>query len=173
MDHTQCSSRLLIGFAIDWAANPYHLSLINGTTSAAQHFDVNQIIYVGGTLRSPIHHEELRNILYNYINNNFLDGLIISAACIRRYISENELSSFLNQFSPLPMVTLTEKVEGIPCVRTDNSNGLKELIRHLVHDHNYKNIGFIKGTVKELSRVAKKNFNHFNLHYFSYIHSIQ
>ena len=140
------SPRLLIGFAIDWVANPYHLSLINGTTNAAQHFDVNQIIYVGGTLHSPIHHEEIHNIIYRYINKNMLDGLIISAACIKRYVDKDELTRFLEQFKPLPMVTITEKVKNIPCIQTDNNNGLKKLILHLIYDHKYKNIGFIKGT---------------------------
>lgn len=146
MSPVPSSPRLLIGFAIDWAANPYHLSLINGTTTAALHFDVNQIIYVGGTIHSPVHHEGIRNIVFNYINKNMLDGLIISAASIKRYASQEDLILFLEQFKPLPMVTITEKVKDIPCVRINNAKGLKELILHLIHDHHYKNIGFIKGT---------------------------
>ncbi|MBN2445009.1 MAG: substrate-binding domain-containing protein [Spirochaetales bacterium] len=145
MTQASFSQRLLIGFAIDWSANPYHLSLINGSTKAAQHFDANQIIYVGGTLHSPIHHEKICNIIYNYINKSMLDGLIISAACIKRYVGSDELSGFIKQFQPLPMVTITEKVDNIPCIRTDNSKGLRELLLHLIHDHKYKNIGFIKG----------------------------
>ncbi|MBN2533928.1 MAG: substrate-binding domain-containing protein [Spirochaetales bacterium] len=126
--------------------NSYHLSLINGATNAAQHFDVNQIIYMGDTLHSPVHNEEIRNIIYNYINNNMLDGLIIAAACIGGYAGRDKLTRFLDQFKPLPMVTMTEKIQDIPCIKTDNSKGLKELIHHLIYDHHYKHIGFIKGT---------------------------
>ncbi|MBN1700095.1 MAG: substrate-binding domain-containing protein [Spirochaetales bacterium] len=143
---TTNSRRLTAGFAIDWTVSAYHMTLIKGTTDAARDYDVNEIIYIGGNLTAATQLEMNKNIIYNYITSDLINGLLISAATIKRFSSRDEMSKFCYQFSPFPIVTIAEEIKGIPCVETDNTTGIRDMLFHLIHDHKYRRFAFIKGT---------------------------
>lgn len=55
------------------------------------------------------------------------------------------MNSFLSHFDGIPILTLEEKLPGYPCIRTDNSRGMRDAIEHLIKEHKRKHICFVAG----------------------------
>lgn len=149
--------RITIGLLIDWTNAPYHLDLIRGVREAAKKHDVNLIIYVGGAINSPVQFEVNRNVVYNIVDPFQVDGLVISAASLKRTCTMEELAEFCRCFVSLPVVTIGHAVPGLHFVGTDNKTGMQELMHHLIHDHQYRKFAFLKGP--EGNQDAEERFN--------------
>ena len=82
--------------------------------------------------------------LISYAAPESLDAIIFEAGTIGCFITKQKLKSILSGFSRIPVITLSEEVEGYPCIR-HSSNALSEEINHLIHVHGRKRIAFIGG----------------------------
>ena len=69
---------------------------------------------------------------------------MIASGTLSIFLNKDE---FLEKFivsNDIPKVLFGVDVKGVPSIIIDNKNGLKKAIKHLIVDHNYKKIGFIK-----------------------------
>ncbi|MBN2536307.1 MAG: substrate-binding domain-containing protein [Spirochaetales bacterium] len=151
------NSRITIGLLIDWANAPYHLDLIRGVREAVQKHNVNLIMYIGGAINAPMQFEVNRNIVYSLVDPFQVDGLVISAASLKRTCSIEELYEFCYRFRSYPLITIGHNVPGIHNVGTDNKTGMEELMHHLIHDHKYRKFAFLRGP--EGNQDAEDRFN--------------
>ena len=87
------------------------------------------------------------------------DGLIIFADAFDDPHAQESFNRFFSNFKNKPMVSLSKRLEDISSIVVDNTNGMKELIDHLIIDHNYKKFAFIKGP--EFNYDADERFNAF------------
>ena len=138
------TSRPTIGFLIDWTEDEYHLSLLNGIADGAVERDVNLICFEGGGINSPRGFETGRNLLYELVGTENVDGVIISST-LGSHAEPAELTAFCRRFEPLPIVTVGMEIEGIPSVAIDNESGIRALLRHLIEVHGYRDFAFIQG----------------------------
>ncbi|MBN2442779.1 MAG: substrate-binding domain-containing protein [Spirochaetales bacterium] len=145
MPYKRTQNRPTIGLFIDWAENPYHIRLIAGITNQACKKDINLFTFVGGCIHSTRGWEKPRNIIYEFVKGNTLDGLIISSGSIGHYCTTEDIKEFANRFSFLPTISISQNIPGIPSIIVDNRSGLKKMIRHLIEDHHYKRIAMITG----------------------------
>ena len=116
-----------------------------GIVEKAREHGFNTLAFVGRGLSHDQTDKYTSNIIYQLANENSLAGLIILSAGIRSITSSQELLDFCEQFRPLPMVSVGEKIEGIPSVLIDNQKGLQDLIEHLIIVHARRKIAFVKG----------------------------
>jgi serine phosphatase RsbU (regulator of sigma subunit)/DNA-binding LacI/PurR family transcriptional regulator len=135
-----------IGFLTEGLSGEYQSGVWPGITDAARKHNVNVICFTGGALSvSPMEPWEYqRNFLYDIAEKSNLDGFII-AGSLGSYVSDDVLNEFLGRFSHLPAVTLGPASESIPAIFVDNRSGMRSLITHLVQDHSYRKIAFIRG----------------------------
>lgn len=63
------------------------------------------------------------------------------------FIGYEDYCKFLEKYKNIPIVSIAIKVPGIPSLIIDNDIGFKEIIYHLIKDHNYKRIAFIRGPI--------------------------
>ncbi len=138
-------SRTCIALLIDWAENMYHMDLINGVRSKAEENDCNLIIYIGGCINSTRKWESPRNVIYDMVSSKTVSGIVVSSASIGHFSTFGQITDFFSKFSDIPLVSISVPVEGIPSVITDNKSGLRKLLLHLINDHGYERIAFIKG----------------------------
>ncbi|MBN2440709.1 MAG: substrate-binding domain-containing protein [Spirochaetales bacterium] len=160
--------RCTIGMLIDWVVNPYQELIFRGVKDFAETNDVNLICFEGGSIKSPRPYEAHRNILYKMVSKERLDGLIILAATISRFVSYPEMKVFCDQFKPLPIVSLSYLMEGIHSIILDNQAGMSRLMEHLIEQHEFRSFGFIKGTEgnqdsDERYDVFLKSLSRFNI----------
>ncbi|MFN8399664.1 MAG: substrate-binding domain-containing protein [Anaerolineales bacterium] len=120
-----------------------------GVLDAAHAVDFNVVSFVGGK-PSALHSQDGRSYgLYDLINPEQIDGVLISAD-IAHGLSRDELQKFIDFLSPLPMASFAVPTKGVPAVIADNDSGMRAIVRHLIEDHNYQRIAFVRGPVGQV-----------------------
>ncbi|MBN2533631.1 MAG: substrate-binding domain-containing protein [Spirochaetales bacterium] len=160
--------RKKIGLFIDWIESPYHIELISNLEAAAQKLGVNLLTFVGGALHSPQKYEALCNGIYDFVEKNTVDGILLAAGSLGHYCSSGDLVQFCKKYHPLPVISISQVLPGIPSIISDNTTGLKSLIQHLIVDHGYKRIGFIKGIEgnqdgEQRYNIYRETLSHYNI----------
>lgn len=112
-------------------------------TAAAR--DVNLLCFVGGRLCSFDGFEAQGNIIYDLANVDNVDGLLVMTSVVSSHVGPEETKVFCEAFRPLPLVSIGLIMEGFPSLVVDNETGLRDALVHLVEDHAYRRIAFIRG----------------------------
>lgn len=126
----------------------YEGVLFSGVLDAAREYDVNLICFAGGLLDDAFSNEYFtqRNFIYELPCRDNVDGLIIvSGTMVGHEGGQERLQAFCESFRPLPMVSIGLPLADIPSILVDNVTGLDALISHLVEEHGYHRIAFIRG----------------------------
>ncbi len=114
-----------------------------GAAQFARQRDVNLIGFAGGILGSHAGFEAQGNVLFDLVNAQNVDGLII-AGILGHYIGAKKLHEFCRRYHNIPMVSLEVPLPGIPCVSLDFYQGMREVVTHLLEVHGYRRIAFIR-----------------------------
>ncbi len=115
-----------------------------GVADAAKERGANLICYPGGVLHEPKGFGAQANILYDLVDTEFLDGLVIWGALGAMH-SSREFLKFIERYHPLPIVSVALTLAGVPSVLTDNHGGMGQSVTHLIESHNCRRIIYIKG----------------------------
>ena len=126
----------------------YSSNIWKGVKSAARIHGGNTVCFSGGAINNPYFCDKNNNKVYELANINNLDGLISVSSSIGSYLSADEMKNFLSNFNSLPLVNIGPKIAGIPGLRINNNSGMKNLFKHLIEKHGYKNIAYIYGPEK-------------------------
>jgi signal transduction histidine kinase/DNA-binding LacI/PurR family transcriptional regulator/putative methionine-R-sulfoxide reductase with GAF domain len=137
--------RLTIGYLISWVHDPIFQIMWAGVDDVARKYDVNLLCFLGGPLQSPHYFVEQRNIIYDLITEENLDGLIIASAVLGTYISPEEFEAFYRKYRSLPIVSVAQQLKDIPSVVIDNEQGMRSAVTHLLETHGLTRIAFIQG----------------------------
>ena len=116
-------------------------SLLDG---AEQH-DVNLICFPGGRLQAADSFEIQRNAIFDLASQHCLDGLITWSSSLGGVLGPAEIKAFHQRYQTLPMVSLAQFMEGMPTVSVDNYLGMRALLAHLIEEHGFKRLAFIRG----------------------------
>lgn len=135
--------RLTIGYITQHAYHGIGLSLLTGIYDAARDFDINLINVVGGSTLREVNLAEIT--AFKLLNSTNIGGLITWATSLRYYMSINKIEEFHKRYKPLPIVSIAMPMKEIPSVLIDNEMGMKQILGHLIKDHGYRKIAFIKG----------------------------
>ncbi|HUN07425.1 MAG TPA: substrate-binding domain-containing protein [Aggregatilineales bacterium] len=111
----------------------------------AQERDVNLLLIVGRMLQST-NVAPSPNTLYQLVSPNSTDGVIISGG-LGHYVGVQSFQDFCEPFAPLPVVCTDTLLDKYPGVTTDFYGGMRKLMQHLIHDHGYRRIAFICGSL--------------------------
>ncbi|HUI90726.1 MAG TPA: substrate-binding domain-containing protein [Chitinivibrionales bacterium] len=98
------------------------------------------------------------NPLFEHVSAADIDGLIISGT-LGSYDSPEAFGSFYSRYLPLPMVSIGKALGDMPAVFVDNEAGYRELVRHLIHEHRFKHLAFLRGPQEDPD--AELRFNVF------------
>ena len=75
-----------------------------------------------------------------------LDGIILLTSVLNDNYLFNKKSDIERIWGNLPVVSVGQKIEGIPSVLIDTNESMKQLIEHLILKHNYRKFLYISGT---------------------------
>jgi GAF domain-containing protein/DNA-binding LacI/PurR family transcriptional regulator len=135
--------RLTIGYLTHWIGSSYRAMWPGIYDTACKH-DVNLICFPAGQLRTP-HQLRQRNVIFDLITAEKLDGLILRSEALAAHIPPKEFEALHKKYSPIPMVSIARAMPGIPCLLLDNVQGMRSVITHLIETHGYRHIAFIRG----------------------------
>jgi len=135
-----------IGFLTESLNSIYQSNCWIGASDEAIKREFSLICYAGGSLgvSSWDPYEPQRNAIYNFVNVNNLQGLIITGS-LGNFIPVSQFETFYRKFRDIPMVCLGPGMQSVPTVVVDNSQGMRELISHLVESHLCRKIAFVRG----------------------------
>jgi PAS domain S-box-containing protein len=141
----QQKERQTIGLLLDRMGERYQAHVWPGVADAAQEKGANLICFPGRSLRAPYSHDAHRNVLYDLVGPENVDGLVILSGSLGNYVPLKEAQAFCDRFRPLPMVSIALGLEGIPSLVVDNYSGVRQAVDHLIERHDLRRIAFIRG----------------------------
>ena len=139
--------RLNIGCIVDEIIYEYQTKIWGTLISNAQKENINLFTFVGARLHSEQGFDVYANHVYSLINSQSIDGLIILSSTLVGKIPKEKIEEFIKKYLPLPMVSVGLEMENLPSLLIDNKGEVKKALSHLVEDHGYRNIAFIRGPV--------------------------
>lgn len=135
-----------LGLFVTSAEDRYESAILRGVFDSVQASGGHLICFTSGALRSYHGFESKRNILYDLVTSNTLDGLVISGA-LGHNIGVDEMTRLCSRYHPLPMVSIALPMEGIPGLRVDSLTGMRRVVDHLLDAHGKRRVAFIRGPV--------------------------
>jgi DNA-binding LacI/PurR family transcriptional regulator/signal transduction histidine kinase len=142
------SKRKTIGLIINDVDGNIQPILLKNVKKAVENFDCNLIIFEGRILNYENVIASQHNIIYKLIDSERIDGLIIPGCLIMDKVGHEGIAEFCNQFKGIPIVSVGMVIPEATNLLVDNKAGMKSLVNHMVKDHGYKKIAFIKGPEK-------------------------
>src|SRR5512144_1351609 len=118
---------------------------------SAERHDVNLICFPGGRLQAMDSFEVQRNAIFDLASHKCLDGLITWASTLGGVLGPAEIQAFQHRYQSLPMVSLAQFMEGMPTVSVDNYLGMRALLAHLMEEHGFRRLAFIRGPEEHYS----------------------
>jgi DNA-binding LacI/PurR family transcriptional regulator/anti-anti-sigma regulatory factor len=139
------NTRPTIGLLTYGMGMPLNDTVWWGVADAAQERDVNLLCLPGKPLRSPIGFDAQANVLYDLVSAENIDGLVIWGGALAHHVSSKEIQVFCERYRPLPIVSISLLLEGIPSLLVDDYQGMHHAIVHLIEIHGYRRIVFVRG----------------------------
>ena len=116
-----------------------------GVLDSAKAQDVNVVSFSGGKPTPiPSPSGNLSYGLYDLIKPGQFDGILL-AADMSHGVSIDEVKIFCKTFTPTPIASFAIPMKNVPTYMTDNEGGMRAVIKHLIEEHGYKRIAFIRG----------------------------
>jgi signal transduction histidine kinase/DNA-binding LacI/PurR family transcriptional regulator/CheY-like chemotaxis protein len=122
----------------------FHRAALMRIAEGARASGANLICFDGGVL-APAGTAAAANALYDLVGPAAVDGLIIWASALDWIVDATQMDAFCRRFSPLPVVSVGRAFAGIPSVLVDNYQGMRDAVSHLIEDHGYRRIAFLRG----------------------------
>jgi len=140
------TKRKTVGVFLAQISRVWGKEFMAGIEEAAKKQDVNLVCFVGGQPSSLMTPGQIQNSygLYDLVKPEQFDGLIL-AADIAHGLTPKEIKTFCRTFAPTPMVAHAIETEGVPHLLANNKRGMRDIMRHLIEEHGYKRIAFIRG----------------------------
>jgi signal transduction histidine kinase/DNA-binding LacI/PurR family transcriptional regulator len=139
--------RLTVGMLFENMPNEqqeYLSQVLAGVIAVAEKQDVNLLCFTGGHLHHTFYNkfDTQRNILYELVSEDLVDGLIILGTIIT-YTPTSPSIEFYHRYSRYPLVHIGLPIEGFPTVVATETSGLYDSVVHLIRCHHYRRIAFI------------------------------
>ncbi|MEW6404038.1 MAG: substrate-binding domain-containing protein [Chloroflexota bacterium] len=112
---------------------------------SAERHEVNLICFPGGRLQALDSFEIQRNAIFDLAGEQCVDGLVTWSSSLGGVLGPAEIRAFHQRYHPLPMVSLAQFMEGMPTVSVDSYLGMRALLTHLIEEHGFKHLAFIRG----------------------------
>jgi DNA-binding LacI/PurR family transcriptional regulator/signal transduction histidine kinase len=140
------SKRKTIGVFASQVGRSWGAEFIAGINDAAVDHNVNLVHFIGGKLASiPTSDKNKTSYgLYDLATPDQLDGLLLTAD-VAYGANPADLKTFFEFYKNIPIVTQSVEIERASMFIPNNAEGMRSAVRHLIEEHGYKRIAFIRG----------------------------
>jgi len=114
------------------------------------------LFFCGRPLESSYEDEAFSNVIFSLMKMMHLDGIISLTGSLIYYVGSDAYKSYLDEFSNVPIVSISIPIEGSSLVQSDNYLGSYQICKHLIH-HGYQHFGIINGP--SYSPESQSRFN--------------
>ncbi|MBN1699978.1 MAG: GGDEF domain-containing protein [Spirochaetales bacterium] len=128
-----------------------------GLNSFCTKNNIDLVIFNGKLLKPFYKYDNQSNIIYEYVNNKIVDGLVIPSLLFLFGKNRQGVVQFIRKFKNLPVVSLGLPINGLLNVMIDQKAGMRSLCEHIIIHHSAKNILFISGQESHPDAVIRLN----------------
>ncbi|MFN8425385.1 MAG: substrate-binding domain-containing protein [Anaerolineales bacterium] len=148
---TPSSKRKTIAIFASQVGRAWGAEFIAGINDAAEEAKVNVVHFIGGALKRSASEKQNQDPfgLYGLAQPEQFDGLILTAD-VAYGADADDLKLFRERFRSVPLVTQSVELEGASMFIPDNAEGMRAEVRHLIEEHGYKRIAFVRGIAGQI-----------------------
>ena len=138
-------TKIRIGFVADYLNSEYSECLISGITTCCKEHNVELLIYQIGKIKPDDNtaHDYQYLAISSQINENNVDGIIISSGTQLHGMSKVSFTSYLRSYKPLKLVSIAHELPGIPSIICDAKNALESLVTYLIKEQGCRKFGIM------------------------------
>jgi DNA-binding LacI/PurR family transcriptional regulator len=139
--------RPIIGLIIEGTDDAFQGVIWSAIVKAADEQGINLLCFSLGMDEGYHAIDYYKTSIMNLITSEKISGFIILTAVFLSHGEDKNLEfiNFVRTLRHVPCVSIGAEIEGTSSLMVDNKNGMAELLIHLIRDHGYRKIGFIKG----------------------------
>jgi DNA-binding LacI/PurR family transcriptional regulator len=137
--------RKRVGLIVDAFDAQYQSTLVRHLRLCCEYRRLELVVFPGGILGSDQRAAAQRNVIYDLARSGPLDALILLSATISAHVGTAGLNEFCRRFESLALCSIGLELPGMPSIVVDNASGIRKLTKHLIADHGYRKIAFIRG----------------------------
>ena len=137
--------RIRIGFVADYLNSEYSECLVSGITTCCKEHNVELLIFQIGKIKpdTSISHDYQYLAISSQINENNVDGIIMSSGTQMHGMSKAAFAAYLRSYKPLKMVSIAHEIPGIPSIICDSQRSMESLISYLVKEQDCQKFGIM------------------------------
>ena len=131
-----------IGVVLNILDEEYQISVYKGIVQKAQELGVELVCFQQENSRITEDEPVSRFPNKEYFD---LDGIILVTSVITgnaEFVTKADVERI---WGKLPVISVGQKIEGIPSVLIETEDSMKQLVEHLILTHNYRKFLFISG----------------------------
>ncbi|MBN2738854.1 MAG: SpoIIE family protein phosphatase [Spirochaetales bacterium] len=149
--------KLIIGVLGDKLYYDIPVIVFNTLKNAVKKYDMEMLYFISNALGIPIENGKGANILYQIPNSEILDGVIVISNILSSSTSHENFHKQLLKYHALPVVSLGLQFENIPSIVLNNITAIQSLVNHLVKDHHYRKIAYLRGRATHVDDIERYN----------------
>lgn len=134
-----------IAFLVDWLEDPYQWAVLTGAVREAERRGASVVALSGGILGGPSKNGKQRNALFQLVQPGSFDAAIVMTGTLGNHLGPEAVAELCKGFRGMPVCSIAVALEGHSSVLVDNMAGMRQGVEHLVKDHHYRRIAFIRG----------------------------
>ena len=149
--------RQKLGLMVDSTDSDYSKEIIDGVMEFCQKNGLDLLVFSGHSFGWPYDWGYQSTAVFNHIHQENIDALVITTGTQCNFIGEEAFAAWVKKLHPLPVISISVPLEGIPSVVTNNVTGLKNLLEHLYNKHNARSFGVLTGPEENIEARQRLN----------------
>ncbi len=138
-------SRRLIGVFTAQLDDAYQTAVWRGISDRAKQLGIGVVCFAGRRLYAPTAFEAAENFAFRLAGSRTMDGLIVVTTAIATFLDAEGIRSLFASRGDLPQVSVASAVPGISSVTVDGSQGVCDVVSHLIQEHGRRRFALIGG----------------------------
>lgn len=131
---------------MDAIEDDYQAAIVRGAASAAQQEGLGLWCLAGGVVGEPSKDPRCaRNFLFDLLRPSDFDGILVLSGSLGNQLGVAAFDDWLKRYRAVPMVSVGVELASCQNVIADGAPGMREVISHLIQQHNHRRIAFIRG----------------------------
>lgn len=142
-----------IGLVLNVLDEEYQISIYRGIKAQALKNGIELVCF---------QHENSKStddtLVCNYEKKGYfnLDGIILLASVLNDSNNLTKKENIEKIWGKIPLVSVGQKIEGIPSFFIQTDDSMKQLVEHLILKHNYRNFLFIGGPQNHYDAITRE-----------------
>ena len=143
-----------IGLLLTGLEDEYEWAVRAGVQAAASERRAALVTIIGCALDDPSPEQRTKGFVFELLDQGSLDALLSLSSTVGRYIGPAAMGEWVERYA-LPACSIGP-TDHVASILVENSEGTAKLVRHLIEEHGYRRIAFVRGP--RMSAEAQARF---------------